>query len=233
MRINRAGWYVPDILLPDEPDPVESQYEECIAQVKAAMPHVKQRELAIQAGGRVGVWPKWLAQSFAKVITLEPDRVNFECLSANVASSPNIVAFDAALGRRKRFAYLAQSSLSTGEHFIMPAPEIGTASDRVEMISVDELMLEEEGRVDAIFLDVEGYELEVLEGARATLIGDRPTLILEENNLCRRYGHNRGSLGKWLKPFGYGYVGEFTKLPPAVQNDGHFRGADLIFKATS
>lgn len=231
VQVNRSGWYIPPRIHKDEPDPVESQRLECFAQIQTALPHVRERRLVIQAGGRVGLWPHVLSVHFEKVITLEPDRVNFECLQANLAANhPNVVAFDAALGRSKRFAYLNPSELSSGEHFIRPLGERPDRhADKVQMISIDELMREETGHVDAIFLDVEGYELEAIAGASAVLREDRPTLILEENDLGGRYGVNRGDLERALAPLGYRQVGEYAKLPPEIQHNGEFHGADLIF----
>ena len=231
MRLNLTGWYVPDRLLPNEPDPAESQLVECREQLEAVLPHVPRRELVIQAGGRVGVWPRALASAFKGVLTFEPDPGNFECLLANTLKFDNVVAFEAALGPRRRYAYLTPSTLSSGEHYIAIEHANGCGMKRVAMETIDTIMRVDGRQVGAIMLDVEGYERHVLEGARETLTADKPTLVLEENRLCHRYGFHRGDLARWLKPLGYEYAGSYAKLPPEIQNDGHFRGADLIFTA--
>ena len=226
MRVNPSGWYIPD---ESEPDPVSSQRDEGEAQIERAIMHIPRRGFVVQAGGRVGLWPRILAKHFRKVLTLEPDPVNYACLEANVLNDRNVIAVQAALGERRRYAYLATSPLSTGEHYIVVPPIAGPRLTRVAMTTIDDLALEHSEPIDAIFLDVEGFELNVLEGARGVLEGARPTLILEENACCHRYGHHRGDLVRWLRPIGYEYAGSFSKLPPEIQNDGHFRGADLIF----
>jgi FkbM family methyltransferase len=182
----------------------------------------------VQAGARVGLWPRQLAGLFGRVLAFEPDPINFECALANLAGWPQVELELAALGRRYRFAYLVPSDLSSGEHYILPAPTSPNpkGSVRVEMPTIDELELD---ACDAIFLDVEGYEIEALAGAVETLDRLHPTLVLEENALVSRYGNVKGTLERELKKYGYVLKQRFSTLPPAVQNDGRFRGADLIF----
>jgi hypothetical protein len=63
-----------------------------------ALTHCRGRELVVQAGGNCGVWPLWLADKFARVVTFEPDPTNFRALVMNTSTAPNVLAIPAALG---------------------------------------------------------------------------------------------------------------------------------------
>lgn len=197
------------------------------AQIERVLPFVRRARdgVAIQAGGRCGLWPVILAEHFAQVVTLEPDPDNYRCLCANIAPHLNVRAHQRALGPSTRRQRLMRGA-SGGLHYLAPA-----ATDEgveVDVITVDSLRLEQ---VAALFLDVEGYEREVLVGAGRTLERDRPVVVVEENALLDRYGRKRGDVAFLLEAFGYRVVGEFYTLPDEVQHDGQFRGSDLIFCA--
>ena len=66
----------------------------CLGKVLRLVPG---RDVAVQAGGNLGLWPKRLAQEFRRVITFEPDPDNFAMLRHN-APERNIEAYQAALG---------------------------------------------------------------------------------------------------------------------------------------
>lgn len=60
------------------------------------------------------------------------------------------------------------------------------------------------GRLDFIKADVEGAELDLLEGGRDTIARFRPRLLLEiEERHVRRYGHSAESVAAWLTDRGY------------------------------
>jgi FkbM family methyltransferase len=58
------------------------------------------------------------------------------------------------------------------------------------------------GKIDFIKCDVEGHELEVLEGARETLLHHRPTLLIEVNDPLDAGGHGSMVLKK-VRELGY------------------------------
>jgi FkbM family methyltransferase len=128
------------------------------------------RRLAIQAGGHAGVWANRLARSFKKVLSFEPDPNLFQCLLRN-ATAPNIQVYEQALGEKSCQAKMLPHA-SAGSWKIDPN---GTVE--VPMTIIDYLGLEQ---CDAILLDIEGYELKALEGARRTITRFKPVILLEE-----------------------------------------------------
>jgi FkbM family methyltransferase len=223
------GWWIPDERpMADDRHPVHSQAED-VKQIPFALGFIPGRRLAIQAGARVGLWPKMLAPHFNVVLAFEPDPRNFECAEINCFEQRNVKLIHAALGPSTGSVELALSPQSDGESYVVDgnAKAEGPTSTVIQ-VSIDALDLE---HIDAIFLDCEGYELRILEGAMRTLGKFKPTLILEENALCHRYGRERWAVGRFLKRWGYGLVAQWSTLPQRLRNDKFFRGADLIYCA--
>jgi FkbM family methyltransferase len=165
--------------------------------------HVKKRDLVIQAGARVGLWPYTLAEHFNRVIAYEPETRNEECARANTVSLPNVEIRKAALGKAPDRMMVEFSDYQSGSHQIV----VSAGDEWCEVVTIDGL----NESPDAIFLDIEGFELFALEGAAQTLKRCRPLLVLEENDARKKYGIDRGRLAAFLKPYGYAAVDRVGK----------------------
>jgi FkbM family methyltransferase len=214
------GWWIHDRRWRESPiqDPVLAA-----AQIDTALKYCRQRRFAVQAGARIGLWPKLLAARFENVLAFEPEAENFACAERNLRGVDNVLLVRAALGAFSGIVNLERSNASDGLHHVVPKRT--ATSCAVFMDALDSYELE---ACDALYLDVEGYEPEVLDGARQTIERHHPVLVLEENSLCHRYGRQRGDLAKYLALLGYTLAEEFGTLPPKLQSKG-FRGADLVF----
>lgn len=131
----------------------------------------RERRVCVQAGAHAGLWPRRLAGIFGQVFAFEPDAPLYECATRNLTAVTNVVLTRAALGERAGAALLQRRS-SAGSSRIDP-----DQGDRVAMVTIDGLEL---AACDAIFLDVEGYEVEALRGAAKTIEKFSPILHLEE-----------------------------------------------------
>lgn len=214
------GWWIQDHAWPTHP--VHSQRADREV-IDVALAYIPGREVVVQAGARVGLWPRMLARSFNTVYAFEADPDNYACAAANLANQPRVTLYAQALGAASGSAIMERSTESDGLHFV--ASVRSHTSIDIPMTSIDGLHLK---ACDAIFLDVEGYELDALQGAFQTIDLYHPVLVLEENILCQRYGRERGALAAYLEPRGYRLVEEFGTLPAKQQRIG-FPGADLIF----
>lgn len=155
--------------------------------------HVKNFKVVIQAGGNVGVWPLRLAEKFQQVITFEPDDLNFRCLRLNTQKTPNIHSYNIALGDEMTMKGLAQTPGNCGAHHIREGSD-------VQMISLDAINCDELG---ALVLDIEGYELQALRGARTLIEKNHPAILIEDKGLSEKYGVQKGEAVAWLERLGY------------------------------
>lgn len=152
---------------------------------------IPKRRTCIQAGGNVGVYPRKLAKSFDKVITLEPDTENFNCLRENTREYDNIRPMRAALGAYKGHAATkSHEAGNAGAVHLIPGKAVG-------VMPIDDLALDD---CDLIWLDVEGYEEPALKGAWQTVEKCHPAIIIEEKSvLAEMHGFEAHGAVKWLK----------------------------------
>jgi FkbM family methyltransferase len=161
-----------------------------VADLAVAYRHCREFNVAVQAGGNCGIWPKDLGKKFRVVYTFEPDPMNFRCLCAN-APAENVFKFNAGLGAGHRTTSLLLRPDNVGAH------QIGGAGD-IPMLRIDDLAL---AACDLICLDVEGFELNALIGALETIERFQPTIVVEDKGVA---GVKQGQVVSWLV-HGMGY----------------------------
>lgn len=191
------GWHCPDLL-----SGPGKYMRRAVEDAPLAFERCKQRRVAVQAGGHVGTWPIFLSKHFERVYTFEPIGENFRCLVRNVsehAENPDAI-FPArgALGHIAKPVDMVISGKSTGQHRARYPSEhkVGT----VPVYRLDDLGLP---AVDAIFLDLEGFENFALRGALETMKAHRPIVMVENNRRCEDHGFKRGDLEVFMRCANY------------------------------
>jgi len=145
------------------------------------------KNVMIQAGGNVGVYAWQYAQMFNSVYTFEPEDLNFYCLERNIADQKNIKATKAFLGKQSGTAGIKNrandKAVARTEKYPDGRPtEYNTGAYEIDgigeipVIDIDSLNLPQ---CDLIHLDVEGGELDALQGAENTIKQHKPILCLE------------------------------------------------------
>jgi FkbM family methyltransferase len=129
------------------------------------------RNTVIQAGGGAGMYPRLLSNHFAKVYTFEPEPANFQCLVRNCRDR-DVWCFNAALGDTPKFVTIREGSKANRGTHKVKSDVVGP----VPQMTIDMLQWE---NVDLIWLDVEGYEGNILKGARNTINKFKPTIVAE------------------------------------------------------
>lgn len=168
--------------------------------------------VALDCGANIGVhtveWAKAMT-GWGSVVAIEAQERIFYALAGNIAINNcfNAYAIHAAVSSEPGTLnipnpnYLVPSSFGSLElrqrsdnEFIGQSIDYGTKTVPVSKVTVDGLNL---GRVDFIKLDIEGMEMEALEGARQTIGKSRPIMLIEKIKT------NSAELQKWLEALGY------------------------------
>lgn len=134
------------------------------------MKYLHSTRVAVDVGAHVGYWTRRLAQDFASVYAFEAVEEHYNCLTANVPAD-NAVLNHCAIGAAHGIARIERSIANSG---MSRVTDNGSIS--VTMHALDDFHIM---NVDLIKIDVEGYELEVLKGATATLLREKPVLFIE------------------------------------------------------
>jgi FkbM family methyltransferase len=167
-----------------------------VPDVDFAIDLTKGSKVAVQAGGNVGVWAVHLAKQFDKVVTVEPDALNYACLVRNVPA--NVEHRRAGFGDKPGSISLVQVKGNAGAHYV-DAVRPGD----IPIITIDSLGLD---ACDLLILDIEGHEPHALRGAEQTIRKFRPVVMFEEKGLSERYyGVPKGTAESWLRNLGVGY----------------------------
>lgn len=156
-------------------------------------------EIFADIGAHAGSHTLRLANRCTTIYAFEPNPVNRRFLEWNLAlnSIKNVVIFPVAVGSKTGMGSMndagGPSRLGTDGKFVVPIASL-------DSISIDWKKL------DFVKIDVEGFEVEVLRGARETFARLKPGLLIESHHL---YGNNLkllDDLEKELKAIGYSWT---------------------------
>lgn len=161
------------------------------------LPHIKEGGIIFDIGAYIGDHTQAYVEK-GIVYAFEPNPEAFECLKHNIAGT----------------AILCPIALSDKVH----GYEIDCTIDNVGMAriikgkakrttTIDIFCKKNNVLPDFIKIDVEGNEVNVLNGGRETILNSLPTMVIEVNEgALVNFGTSRNELFKLLDDLGYGYV---------------------------
>lgn len=162
----------------------------------------------VDVGANIG----WTALRMAllavrgQVYAFEPDPYNAEQCQDNIKRNnlTNIELFSIGLGNTETTVDMeVRTPSNRGGNRI--APQGVSTNRRVQITRMDNVSkLRNLNRIDLIKVDVEGYELQVLKGAREILLKHKPTLFIElDDNNLRDQADSPAALIRFLVEVGY------------------------------
>jgi len=149
--------------------------------------HLREDATIFDVGANIGVTAAILdaAAPRGRLYCFEPAPQNYPHLVATIEANglvschPHQIALGASSGTVE---FLANTQSGSASHLALDGRSLGGSNMRVRVMTTDEFARELRlARLDFMKIDVEGFELDVLEGARHTLATLRPKVFLEFN----------------------------------------------------
>ena len=166
------------------------------AQREASMKYVSSYRNALDIGSNIGQWTRPLAKIFDKVICFEPNPNFRECFERNISES-NVILHPYGLSSHEHTAQQGK----TDTHLNHKVGDTDPREGDIQCRSLDSFDLR---NVDYIKIDVDGFEVPLLEGARETLTINSPVINIEMKRR-KRPMITRKATGI-LNDLGYQYV---------------------------
>jgi len=175
------GWYLPDgekhfsyYLKEAKKSKFPREYQKL--QRDKSIEFVDRFETAIDIGACVGFWTKDLCKLFKKTICFEPYKKSSDCLKENLKEFNNYELHNIALSNQNGKGDLLVSEEGIGSNSLN-----GFALNKAMPIRIEKKRLDDYQftNVDYIKIDVQFYELFVLQGAYKTLKENNPLLCIE------------------------------------------------------
>lgn len=199
---------------------------------------LKDGDVAIDVGANMGYYSLWMSKFVAKsglVIAFEPDEVNYAKLNENISLNNLANRIQTEKKAVNNVSGLISFTTSLdGENHI-------TSDDVLNNVIIDSIKLDDYFKakdiqgVTYLKIDVEGFEMNVLQGCTESLLEKRINIIqLEINNTIVNSGTDKIDLLNLLKHYNYilcNYDVKANRLIPIQYNpdrENYFAISDLI-----
>lgn len=185
---------VPDRLFCSLVSLTYTRFEPESSAVAKALP---KNSTAIDIGTWYGPWSRRLAKNAKKVISFEANPAVYGIVSKHLPN--NVEIHNNAVSNfngKIKFAVAEQLRGGEGTSRVVGDSETSQAVVEVDCVSIDSLNLP---TIDFMKIDVEGHEIEVLEGALTTIKNSHPVMMVEIED---RHGDVVGSF-RMLEDLGY------------------------------
>lgn len=176
---------------------------------------VKKDWTIIDAGGHIGVFSFFASKisKSNKIFAFEPAKENFELFRKNIKenSIKNIFLFNYGLGEKSKELELL---VSPGRNTANSLKETGLMKDKnsktekIKIISIDKFVEEKRlKRIDFIKIDTEGYEKQILIGAKNTIKKFKPKLAIA----AYHYKNDKKEIPEIVKSINNNYYYKLSK----------------------
>ena len=192
--------------------------------------------LVLDIGGNTG-YQTYFHSQFNRVVTYEPVPELFEVLKENLRKLDNVTFINKAVG-----SYCGNVTLYVDVNRLSNTSQVALVESQEIVAPIVTIDSEQHENVSFIKVDVEGFELEVLQGAEQTIKRDKPTCMVEiYEPWCKQLDVPAEQYFEFFEKLGYVsyyYNREAVTLVKcntieesvyAVKNLHHLHDADFLF----
>ena len=150
--------------------------------------------LCLDIGAHVGIWTKRLSRDFSQVICFEPLQKHIECHKKNCEDLNNVTLYEYALSDVETNSIMTTKDFNSGMSSLLERKFKDKDTVIVKTKTLDSFNLP---KIDFMKIDVEGYEAQVLSGAKETIVKWKPKIYIEI------WEKNVNTISKILDSMGY------------------------------
>lgn len=152
-----------------------------IPEIEFCKREIKKGDTIIDAGANIGYFTLFFSKLVGeegKVIAFEPDPTNFDILKKNIKLNgiTNVELVKKGISNRNESMKLYKSDVSGGHSLIKN--EWGKEFTTIQTVTLDDYFNDQ--KIDLIKIDVEGFELEVIEGGTKLFNNNKKIKIISE-----------------------------------------------------
>ena len=162
----------------------------------------------VDVGASIGTWTMFVGKKGLQVYSFEPSPKSYAILKSRTQAYPNVHVYPFALGDKDNIGRLGLAAFSlsgTMDAEVKGLHKGGTID--VPVHTLDSLGL---SNIGVIKIDTEGYESLILQGAKATIVKDRPRLIIEVHKgtgkAAETFAEELQKIKGILEDFGYTWI---------------------------
>ncbi|MEO6538192.1 MAG: FkbM family methyltransferase [Ferruginibacter sp.] len=182
--------------------------------LKRLLKFIGKNAVVMDIGANIGTFSLPLAQycTYGNVHSFEPHEQSFERLKNNIDQNifTNISIYNVACSSHEGTAPLYETNEhNSGMNRLSKSPDKDDISfATVQLITLDSFVCKNNiSVIDAIKIDAEGHEYDILQGAYESLKKFSPLLLIElDDRLLRQQGYSAEKLIKLLQSHGYQYI---------------------------
>jgi FkbM family methyltransferase len=144
--------------------------------------HLKPGDVVLDIGANIGYYAELISKLVGekgRVHCFEPDAINFKHLQNNCGSISNLVLNNKAVGPKTEKLKIYTSKNLNVDHRTYEPEDYDEALE-IDAVSVDDYLTGKEQKVQLIKMDIQGFEMQAVQGMKDTLINNPGIKIISE-----------------------------------------------------